>query len=561
MSGLRVLVIGLTALLAACGGGGGGSTASAPVVSLPVAVPGSPTITSASASNGAITLSFTPSATVAVTATSYTATCIGSGQTRTGSDTASPIIVTGLSNGTAYACTVTANGSGGGSQASASLSATPIDAGTCSLRERQQFALNSMREWYLFPETLPAEANPAPYASVDAYLDYLAATARGQRRDRFFTYRTSIAEENAFNASGASAGFGIRLAYDVAGGTVTVTEAFETAPAFAGGIDRGDRIIAIGTTTSNLVTTASLLASGGTAAVTNAIGPSTAGLARVLQLSGPGGNRTLTVTKADYPLSAVSPRYGATTLTDGTRRIGYLNLRTFISAADPQLRTAFGNFRAQGITEFIIDFRYNGGGLVSTADLMGDLLGGNRPTSEIFSQLTFRPEKTSNNTSHRFTPTAQSVSPVKIAFIGTGATASASEFVINGMIPSLGANLALVGANTFGKPVGQVALDRSSCDDRLRVVAFSTRNGANSDAYYDGLASAVRNTCQAADDFAFPLGDAREASVKTALDFLAGRSCTPITAGVQTSQSLRASPVLLTPASPTVAQREVPGLF
>ena len=61
---------------------------------------------------------------------------------------------------------------------------------------------------------------------------------------------------------------------------------------------------------------------------------------------------------------------------DGGRRVGYLNLRTFISTADPQLRAAFDPFRSQGVTEVIVDFRYNGGGLVSIADLMGNLMGG-----------------------------------------------------------------------------------------------------------------------------------------------------------------------------------------
>ena len=78
----------------------------------------------------------------------------------------------------------------------------------------------------------------------------------------------------------------------------------------------------------------------------------------------------------------------------------------------------------------------------------------------------------------------------------------------------MGANVALIGANTFGKPVGQVALDRSACDDRLRAIAFSIKNSANSDAYYDGLATAVRSTCAAADDVTKPLGNAQEASAR-----------------------------------------------
>ncbi len=45
------------------------------------------------------------------------------------------------------------------------------------------------------------------------YLDARVAPARAQSRDRFFTFATSIAEENALINSGASAGFGIRLFY------------------------------------------------------------------------------------------------------------------------------------------------------------------------------------------------------------------------------------------------------------------------------------------------------------------------------------------------------------
>ncbi len=432
----------------------------------------------------------------------------------------------------------------------------------CSLVERQNWAFAQLNEWYLFPETLPASLSPAAYSTVDAYIDALTATARSQRRDRFFTYLTSIAEENAFNASGASAGIGIRLSTSATTKKAFVSEAFEGAPGLAAGLDRGTEILAIGDAPGSLRTVADIITAEGTAGVTTALGATTAGVTRTLRIStAGGGTRDVTVTKTTYSLTPVSSRYGSVIINDGGKRIGYLNLRTFISSADPQLRTAFNSFRAAGITEFIIDFRYNGGGLLSTADLMGDLLGGNRSTFDIFDQVTYRPEKSGNNTIKRFAPKAESVSPVKIAFIGTGATASASELVINGFVPYLGANVALIGANTFGKPVGQVALDRAACDDRLRAIAFSLRNSANSDAYYDGLATAVRVTCAATDDVTRPLGDAQEASVRQALDYLAGRPCTPIATG-QASLSLHAAaPQLLRPEAPTASQREVPGLF
>ena len=445
---------------------------------------------------------------------------------------------------------------------------TPTPTTTCALAQRQAFALSTLQEWYLFPSELATTANPASFSTVQDYIDALVAPARATSKDRFFTYITSIAEENAFFSSGSSAGFGIRLSYDSANRRLFVVEAFEGAPALTAGIDRGDEITAIGATAGSLLSVSSLFASGGSTAVSDALGPSTAGTARTLTVTGPSGTRTVTVTKADFNLTPVSSRYGARIIDDGGKKVGYLNLRTFISSADQQLRDAFQSFRDAGVTELIIDFRYNGGGLVSTAELMGDLLGRNRSTSEVWSRTTFRPEKASNNDTYFFNPRPQSVGPTKIAFIGFGGTASASELVMNSSIPYLGSNVALVGGNTFGKPVGQIAIDRAACDDRIRVVAFATGNSLGQSDYYTGLASKMPNTCRANDDFAFPLGDPREASIRTALDFLAGRPCSAIsavagsrTASLDGKGVREGEQTLLQPDAPSPAQREVPGLY
>lgn len=462
------------------------------------------------------------------------------------------------------ACGGGGGGSGGGTVTAPPTGATPpppLTTATCSLSNRQDFAFSVLNEWYLFPETLPTSLSPASFSSVQSYIDALTATARGQGRDRFFTYVTSIQEENAFFASGSTAGFGVRFAYQ--GSRLYVIEAFEGAPALATGIDRGTEILAIGTNTSNLVSVADILASQGANGVSDALGPTTAGTSRVLRVSDASGTRDVTVTKADFDISPLSSRYGVKIIDNGGQRVGYINMRTFISTADNQLRTAFADFRAQGITSFVIDFRYNGGGLVSTAELMGDLLGGNRFTSDVFSVTRFRASKSSNNETRRFAPQSQSVSPVKIAFISTNATASASELVMNAFTPFLGANAALVGSNSFGKPVGQIAVDQAACDDRIRVVAFAKDNSAGQGDYYSGLAGTMGTTCAAPDDITRPLGDPQEASLRTALDFIAGRSCTPVVAaqsaqGTSTTTGRRILPM---PEKPSIAQREVPGSF
>lgn len=444
----------------------------------------------------------------------------------------------------------------------------------CSLRAQQDFADQVLNEWYLFPDLL-ATVNQASVTSLQAYLDARVAPARAQNRDRGFTFATSIAEENALINSGSSAGFGIRLAFDTDARRVFVMEAFEGANGLAAGLDRGSEITAIGTTSANLQTVSSLMASGGPQAVIDALGPTTAGVARVLRFVQPGGATIESnIVKTDFALDPVSDRYGLLILNDGGKQVGYINLRTFIIAdAATQLRQAYGQLAAQGITELIIDLRYNGGGLVSVADTMGDLMGAGR-VGQIWSRTVLRPSKSSQNETRTFRSEANAIAPTRIAFIATGATASASELVANSMIPYVGNGLALIGANTTGKPVGQFGFDLAACDLRVRAVTFQTVNASDQGEYFTGLASVFPNTCRAGDDITRPLGDPAEASIATALDFLAGRSCAaPITGGtisvaggVDQSQRSRAGldlpeRVMVQPDQPNAAQFEIPGLF
>jgi len=419
-----------------------------------------------------------------------------------------------------------------------------------------------MDEWYLFPDLLAQNVNPASYSDLQSYIDALVAPARAQSKDRFFTYITSIAEEEALINSGSSAGFGIRLAYDTVNNRVFLVEAYENAPGFGAGMDRGTEILAIGTSSSNLQNVSTLMANGGPQAVVDALGPLDPGVTRVIRFQTASGTITeASITKADFSLDPVSDRYGVRILDDGGKKVGYLNLRTFIvSAADADLRAAFQQFKDAGVTELIIDLRYNGGGLVSIADLMGDLMGADK-AGQVFSETVLRPSKSSENETEFFEPQVQSITPTKVAFIGRGGTASASELVANSMIPYLGANTALIGTNTFGKPVGQFAFDRSACDDRLRVVAFKTTNRDGQGEYFDGLAGVFPNTCRANDDIFTPLGDPGEASIAAALDFLGGRSCTAISGTTSRSQQSVARRDLLQPERPTAAQYQIPGLF
>ena len=460
-------------------------------------------------------------------------------------------------------------GGGGGTGASSGTGGTgggSTSTTDCSFSAREQWIRNTINEWYLFPDKLNLNADPASFTNLQDYIDALVAPSvvtpgvagSGPLRHAGLTYITSISDENALIQSGSNAGFGVRLGYNTASNRVFVLEAFESAPAYAAGIDRGAELLAI-----NGTSVSSLMASGGPSAVSDALGTSDAGVSRSLTFADPDGTQhTATVTKADYSLDPISNRYGVEILNDGVEKVGYVNLRTFIiQDAENQLRDAFQQFQSAGVTKVILDLRYNGGGLVSVAEVLGDLMAKDK-VGQVFSKTQFRSSQSTNDTTDYFAAESSAIAATKIAIIGTSGTASASELVANAFIPYLKNNIALIGSNTFGKPVGQGAFDRSACDDRLRVIAFRTVNADGNGDYYGGLASVMPATCEASDDYSKQLGDPTESSIKTALDYLAGRSCTPITGtSGQTAQSVQPRDNLLRSQSGSSLDHDSPGIY
>ena len=199
--------------------------------------------------------------------------------------------------------------------------------------------------------------------------------------------------------------------------------------------------------------------------------------------------------------------------------VGYMQLSTFISTADPVFETVFGDFAASNVDDVIIDLRYNGGGLVSTAELLGDYLGWFAYPGFPFSYTQFNADRAGlyNTTDFFQLPPGPTVNTSRLVIIATQGTASASELVTNSMLPYV--DVWIVGDRTFGKPVGQIGLD--FCDKRMRPTAFQTVNADLVGDYFGGLPA----DCASLDDLNIDVGDDADPNMIAAMSYLNTGAC------------------------------------
>ncbi|WP_432712239.1 S41 family peptidase, partial [Pedobacter sp.] len=92
----------------------------------------------------------------------------------------------------------------------------------------------------------------------------------------------------------------------------------------------------------------------------------------------------LVLTKARYN---TNPIFKTKTFTAGTKKIGYLSFSQFSilsSDAKAPLDAAFAKYAADGVSDLIIDLRYNGGGYVETAEHLINLIAPSTATGTMF---------------------------------------------------------------------------------------------------------------------------------------------------------------------------------
>ena len=357
----------------------------------------------------------------------------------------------------------------------------------------------------------------ADHATADDLLDALTASAREQGVDRGWSYLLSSEQYEAFFLRGEAAGFGLGLLVRGAAPArrLFVSQVFPSSAAAGAGFQRGDEITAAGPLPGSLTPVAAAANDG----TLGALVAGTVGTPRSFAVLPAGGGpevvRTMTPTAA-YDLDPVP---AVRVLEDGT---GYVALRTFIAPAEPLLRQAFQRLRDAGVRRVVVDLRYNGGGYVSTAQVLANLLGRELPGRTMFEQRFNARHATSGSTA-RFGAEAAAGAFERVAFVTTGASASASELVPNVLDPYL--PVAFAGSATYGKPVGQMIFD--ACASKLFLVAFELANAEGDAGYYSGLPDATTRgpLCAAEDDLSHAQDSEDEASTRAALHFVRTGSC------------------------------------
>jgi C-terminal processing protease CtpA/Prc len=154
-------------------------------------------------------------------------------------------------------------------------------------------------------------------------------------------------------------------------------------------------------------------------------------------------------------------------IVSGSHKIGYLLYNGFYSNYDSQLNEAFGSLKSQGITDLVLDLRYNGGGSIQTATRLASMITG-QFTGQVFAKQQWNakiesyfnnnnPDQLKNLFTDKIgTTSINSLNMTKIYILTSKSTASASELVINGLKPFM--TVEQIGDTTTGKNVGSVTL-------------------------------------------------------------------------------------------------------
>lgn len=248
--------------------------------------------------------------------------------------------------------------------------------------------------------------------------------------------------------------------------------------------------------------------------------------------------RLLSITPEIYK---ENPNYLDSIYTIGDKRIGYVVYNSFTNGLTEsptiytdQLIASFSKFKQHNITDLIVDLRYNRGGAESAATALGSLI-----APGINAEIPFAVRKYNDNVQElilndpelgqdfletEFRELEENVGNLidsKVVFLTGSSTASASELVINSLLPFM--NVKIIGDITVGKNVGSIAIYDEE-DDRnnwgLQPIVVQFTNSLGESDFLNGFQPDILNPDNRI--FKFELGDVREELLALAINEITG---------------------------------------
>ena len=222
-----------------------------------------------------------------------------------------------------------------------------------------------------------------------------------------------------------------------------------------------------------------------------------------------------------------------------SNKIGYLMYNQFVGNKTSLINDSFGKFKNEGITDLIIDLRYNGGGSVATCTAIASMITG-QFKGKVFSKQNWNsklteywndknPESLNDLFDDKFDDSKQinSLNLEKVYIITTSESASSSELLINGLKPYI--NVIHIGELTSGKNVGSITvydyIDNDGTKNpyhkyAMQPIVLKMANSDGFDDYTDGLIPDIE---QEEDLFNLgTLGDPKEVLISIAINLITG---------------------------------------
>lgn len=356
---------------------------------------------------------------------------------------------------------------------------------------------------YLWSNQIPSTFNPRSYADPDKIMTAL----RTYSQEPGFTkpvdrWSFGIKQAEWDNiSSGVTQDFGLAVFF-YADGDLRVKSVEKQSPAGRAGIRRGWQITKLNGNSN--------IAKSNVDFVVDQVFNSNS---TTFTFQKPDGSTVdITLNAATYQ---ENPIYLDTIYTTGNKKTGYIVFNSFLGDTNKiynDFQRIFARFSQEGVSDVIVDLRYNGGGYVTVQSKLANYLVPSAGHGKLMMKQEFNNSNKQYNSSSFFSKSG-SLNLSRIFFVVSSSTASASELLINNLKPYM--DVKLVGpSNSYGKPVGYFPLPVG--DWYVFPVSFRTTNKNGEGSYFDGITLDK----QVGDGLNKDWGDKDEASLASVLKYI-----------------------------------------